>query len=626
MLLAACAHVGCASVARNAQVVRPGMAISDEAAGAAVAESGATIGRRRVDLSGYTETGDYAEVVAVCHGLAARYPQAARCASIGTTMQGRALVALVVEVRAQGAGAASATSTQPTILVQAGIHAGEIEGKDASLAFASELLRFGTLDGQAAAGALDPNARSIAAAAHAARWIFVPVLSPDGHERRSVNNRPNQRGPREMGFRTNGVNLNLNRDYMKADSPEIRALLRVINEANPVMLVDLHTTDGAKFEHDVAVMVTPNAPRQDALAAPARALQTALQQRLTALGHLPLWFYPAWEKNDDPTSGAALGEPPARFSHGYSVQRGMLGVLVETHSWRSYRERYLSTYHVLRALGEQVVQQGRAWVEAQGAVAAANAKLAAQPVDLVYTPTGIEQVVAFRGYRITRVASEISGATWTQYDERTPEIWQVPLHGKLAPSVTVTAPVAGYVIDGGYAALVAPVLQAHGIVYQRIAIGPTAVAVETFRPTNVDLAARAYEGRQRAELKGDWRPESRVLAMGAIYVPIAQVRSRVVLGLLEPRSPDSMAGWGFFNAVFEQKEYLEDYVAEEEARNMLRADPALAAAWQVALADKAFAANPQARLAFFAKRHSSWDERHNLLPVFRIATVPALLR
>ena len=88
-------------------------------------------------------------------------------------------------------------------------------------------------------------------------FIFVPVFNIDGHERFGRWNRPNQRGPEEMGWRTTAQNLNLNRDYVKADSPEMQAMLRLVNEWDPLAYIDLHVTDGAKFEHDISIQVEP---------------------------------------------------------------------------------------------------------------------------------------------------------------------------------------------------------------------------------------------------------------------------------------------------------------------------------------------------------------------------------
>src|SRR5262249_61979455 len=114
---------------------------------------------------------------------------------------------------------------------------------------------------------------------------FVPVFNIDGHERFGPNNRPNQRGPKEMGFRATAQNLNLNRDYVKAEAPEMQALLALWAEWDPVMLVDLHTTDGAMFEPDVSVTVAPATPL-------VVGLQHAVLDRLPAMKHLPLAFYP----------------------------------------------------------------------------------------------------------------------------------------------------------------------------------------------------------------------------------------------------------------------------------------------------------------------------------------------
>ena len=114
------------------------------------------------------------------------------------------------------------------------------------------------------------------------------------------------------------------------------------------------------------------------------------------------------------------------------------------------------------------------------------------------------------------------------------------------------------------------------------------------------------------------------MSLGALFVPIAQPKARLVMALLEPQSEDSLAAWGEFNNAFEQKEYMEDYVAEDVARAQLAADPQLAASFSNRLVtDKEFAASPQARLAFFSRRHASYDERFNLYPVMRTATVPA---
>lgn len=128
----------------------------------------------------------------------------------------------------------------------------------------------------------------------------------------------------------------------------------------------------------------------------------------------------------------------------------------------------------------------------------------------------------------------------------------------------------------------------------------------------------------RVKLDGAWTSETQSIGAGSLFVPIAQPRARLLMALLEPNAPDSLAAWGFFNACFEQKEHIEPYVAERIAREMLAEEPELRRQFDRRMAeDPEFAASPAARLEFFLRRHSSWDTRFNLYPVFRVEGLPA---
>jgi Zinc carboxypeptidase len=538
------------------------------------------------ERSGYVSTGRYDEAVALCRDFARAYRDV-RCDELGKTTEGRPLLALRITRRA---GA-------PTIYLEAGIHPGEIEGKDAGFVFLRDLL-----EGKVVPGVLD-----------AVNVVFVPVVNPDGHERFGPNNRPNQRGPVEMGFRTNAGRLNLNRDWVKIDSPEIRLLVELVNRTDPVLFVDLHTTDGAKFEHDIAILTAPYATRDDGLDEAARALSDKLQARMTALGHLPLPFYPSFIEDDKPAAGFAQGEAPPRFSQYYMAARGRMGILVETHSWRTYKERALSTYHALQAIFEAAAQDAKTWRSVCDDASKRAAALGGQTVTLIWENTKQSRELAFRGYAYKIEKSELSGGDWISYDEKTPQRWTVPYFDQLAPAITVTAPRGGYIVDGGFAPLVARLLDTHGITYQPV---DGKRAVETMRP-KIKLDGKTFEGRSRATFEGAWMPETRTLDRGAIYIPIAQPSARLVLHLFEPTLPDSLAQWGFFNAAFERKEYMEPYVAEQVAREMLAADPTLRAAFDAYVATDPKMGASQ-RLDFFYRRHPSWDERVDLLPVYRV--------
>jgi zinc carboxypeptidase len=536
----------------------------------------------------YVQTGRYDEAIRLCHDFARAYDHV-RCEEIGKTGEGRPMLALHI-----GRG------DHPAIYIQAGIHAGEIEGKDAGFWFLRDLL-----DGKVAAGALD-----------ALDVVFIPVVNPDGHERVSPNNRPNQRGPAEMGFRTNDARLNINRDYVKAETPEMQALLRAFNAFHPVVFVDLHTTDGAKFEHDISINMAPVAPRGDKLDEAAAALGRATVQRLTELGHLPVGFYPSFINNDDPASGFAVSEAPPRFSHIYAGVRSRLGMLVETHSWRTYRERAQSTYHALQAIFETARQHAGEWAAATAAAERADQQLGGSDVTLFWDTGPHKTEIAFRGYAYSRTHSEISNHDWIVYDEKKPEIWRVPLFDQLVPKVTVHVPRAGYVIDGGFAQMIGAVLAHHGLRFVAVDGQPRA-ELGVFRASKVSYQPQ-FEGHTPAVIEGAWTSETRTLERGAIFVPIAQPGARLVMHLLEPSLPDSLVQWGLLNGVFERKEYMEPYVAEQVARDMIAANPKLQGEFDAAVAaDPELAGSWFRRLDWFYKRSPAWDERVNLLPIYR---------
>jgi hypothetical protein len=541
------------------------------------------------ETSKYERTGRYAEAVQLCHDFARVYAEVT-CEEIGRTLEDRPIVMLRIS---RGPG-------RPTIFFEGGIHAGEIEGKDAGFWFVRDIL-----DGKVAPGALDH-----------VDIAFVPVINPDGHERFSPNNRPNQRGPTEMGFRTNGARLNINRDFVKADTREIRALLGVMRRYDPIVFVDLHATDGAKFEHDISVLVSPFARRGDQLDETAHALSDHIQARLTALGHLPVPFYPSFEKDDDPSSGFAAGEAPLRFSQAYAAARSRIGILVETHSWRTYNERVHSTYHALQALFERATTDAESWAKVARDADAADVTLAGTELPLEYDNTSHVTQIAFRGYAYESRKSELTGGTWVVYDETKPQIWNVPLKDEIATKVATRIPRAGYIVDGSFAALLAPVLELHGIGYVKVQ-GTPRVQLETYRATKVTFKP-PFEGRTRVELDGAWAPETRTLEQGAIFVPTTQRLVRVLVHLMDPAGPDSFAQWGFVTAAFEKKEYIETYVIEEQARQMLARDDKLRAEWEAATAkDEELRQNPDKIRDWFYRRHPAWDDRYNLLPIYR---------
>ena len=557
------------------------------------------------ERTGYAQTGRYAEVEQLCGAFGKAFPFKARCERFGTTPEGRPLLALVASADGSITPEWTTLRKRPVVLVQAGIHAGEIDGKDAGLLLLRELLS-GT-------GATAELLKQVTV-------VFVPVLNVDGHERFGPNNRPNQRGPVEMGFRVTAQNLNLNRDWVKADAPETRALLALQRRWSPVLYVDLHVTDGAKFEHDVAVITEPRGGSTVALRKEADALRTRALGRLEQLGHLPVPFYPAFDVEDDPASGITWGVTPPRFAHGYAAHRNRLAVLVETHSWRQYPHRVKTTRDTLLALLEAAAAAGTGWMKVEADADAQDLQLAGSNLPLSFGVKATPRPLSFRGYAYTRTPSALSGQPWTRYDESTPETWTVPLKQDVEPKLVTRLPKAGWAVPAAFAPRVKQVLEAHGFRHELLK-GAASLYMEVFRAKSVTFRPGPYEGRQQATVTGGWKREPQQLPPGSLFVPVSQPGLWLLANLLEPESPDSLTAWGLFNAVFEQKEFLEDYVAEEEARRMLAQDKGLQAEFDARFPSPD-AGTPPERLRFFAERHPSWDTHLNLVPVFRLDVAP----
>ena len=559
------------------------------------------------EQSGYMRTGRFDEVEKLCAAFQQAWPANVRCVEFGRTPENRPMLALVASADGTLDAASARQANRPVVLMQGGIHAGEIDGKDAGFLALKELL-----DGTVATGAL---AR--------VTFVFVPVFNVDGHERFGRWNRPNQVGPEEMGWRTTAQNLNLNRDYTKADAPEMQAMLRLLGDWDPILYADLHVTDGAQFEHDVSLSVTPTLAGDEELRRAGVGVRDELLHRLAAQGSLPIDFYPDFVRGDDPASGFAVAVAQTRFSQQYWATRNRLAVLVETHSWKDYATRVRITRNSIIAMLELAAARGADWRRAATAADERSAHIGGSTVALAYENTDHVAMIDFRGYAYTREPSAISGGLATRYDNARPQVWHVPLRDEVRPSITSVAPRGGYVVPPAHATWVGGKLALHGIQARTLTNAVTGTSVQTFRAAKVAMAPATFEGRAVMSVEGEWKNEMHGVPAGSLFVPIAQARSRLLMALLEPRDPDSLVSWGFFNAAFERKEYMEAYVAENVGATMLKEDAELKHEFERRLRDdRGFAASPAARLDFFYQRHPSWDDRVNLYPVYRIDSEP----
>ncbi len=557
------------------------------------------------EKTNYRETPRLAETLDYCRRLAAASPLV-RLTEFGRSGEGRSLPLVVAAEGNAFTPQAARAAGKIVVLVQANIHAGETDGKDAGLALLRDI-------------AISKARRALL---DKVTLLFIPIYNVDGHERRSPYNRINQNGPAEMGWRANATNLNLNRDYMKADAPETRAWLRLWNEWNPDLFIDCHVTDGADFRY----AVTYQYEQHENVPAPIRDwMKSAFDGRIIPAAETPdslFHTYLVFRDNRDPQNKGVEGfiaQP--RFATGYvPLTRNRPALLIETHMLKDYRTRVRGTYDVLRAALEEVNRDPASLLRA---VRAADEQVISE--GRVYDPARLVPLkveftdkyvpLTIKGVEFRRELSDVSGAVRVVYGPK-PYDYTVPFFNETR-TATTTAPPRYYVIPPQWTEVI-DVLAAHGVKMQRLTEAAT-LDVESYRFSDVKWAANSFEGRLLVAQKHQLVRERRPYEAGSVVVPLAQAAGRVVFNLLEPDAPDSLIVWGFFNPVFEQKEAGEDYVLERLAREMLAHDDQLRRDFERRLVDDPkFAANPAARLKFFHERSPYWDQQLNLYPVGRV--------
>ena len=577
--------------------------------------------RTPAETSGYRTTPDYAQTMAYLERIAAAAPGQVRIENFGKTGEGRDLNLVIASKNGAFDPAAIHASGRAILLVQNAIHAGEMDGKDACLALLRDIVI---------------NKTRAALLDHVV-FVFIPVYNIDGHERRSPYNRINQNGPEVIGWRGNGTNNNLNRDYMKADTPETRAFLKMFHRWMPDFFVDDHVTDGADFQYDVTFYAdaTPNV--DPGIARWLRdEVSPELVRQIDAAGHLAFPSLIDLIDNTDPARGLEMSGNPPRFSTGQMILENRPGLLVEIHMLKDYKTRVTGNYEILRALLEVLNRDANKVIAINKAADAAAGQLGAHPLSnekfpLALASSGDTTPVVFRGYQFTRALSEISGAMWVSYSH---EPWSVTLSlGGADKVASATTPPAAYIIPPQWTRAI-DMLAAHDVTMRRTT-SPWTGKVERCRCSGMEWQGPPFEGHHpifAGEGAGaqpgrfgqcTLSSEEMTFPIGSVVIPLNQRLSKVAIQWLEPEAPDSAVRWGFFDSAFEQREYGEAYVLEKLARENLAKDPALKAEFERRIqADPRFAASPRARLEFFYDR-SPWGVANHIgeYPVGRLLSL-----
>ena len=517
-----------------------------------------------------------------------------RIEQFGTSPEGRPIYAVIASK-----DGAEFDPSKPVLLAQAGIHPGEIDGKDAGMMLLRDIAVYGRDD------LLDR-----------VNLILIPILSVDGHERTSAHSRPNQRGPRIQGWRHTATNQNLNRDFVKLDQTEMRAVMGLIQRYRPDLYVDIHVTDGMDYQYDVTYGYNGENGIWSRSPATAQwldeAFKPAMNDALEAQGHIPGELVFGID-DSNPRAGLSDGGLGERFSNGWGSAAHVPTILIENHSLKPHEQRVLGTYVFLETAMRLLAERGDALREAVAQ------DRALRPTEILANFVSTEEPVAtreFLGIRYENYESPASGRLEIRWlGQPDPEPWMMPFYGS-HPTLTLARPEAYWVPS--YRADVIERLRLHGV-QMEVLDAPRTVPVQMLRLEDPRVSGRTSEGHVPITVESvttegrDW-----TFPAGSVRVPTDQPLGDLVVLALEPQSSESFFAWGMFPEILNRVEYIEAYAIAPLAERMLEADPALRAAFEARLAEDAdFAADGDARLAWFYERTPFYDERYRLYPIAR---------
>ncbi|MEI6059651.1 MAG: M14 family metallopeptidase [Bacteroidota bacterium] len=554
------------------------------------------------EKSNFTKTSSYTETIDFCEKLA-KASAALHYTSFGKSPEGKDLPLLIADRNGNFTPESVRISGNAVLLVEACIHAGECDGKDAGLMLLRDLVI---------------NKMNAQLLDHVT-ILFIPVFNTDGFERFGAFNRINQNGPEEMGWRTTAQDLNLNRDFMKADAPEMQAWLRLFNAWLPDFFVDCHVTDGADFQYTMTYALETQGSMEKELSDwTATVCEPYLVNEMKKSG-FPVFPYVQFRNWHDPRSGLTIGVAPPMLSQGYCAIQNRPGLLIETHMLKPYKARVTSTYtmllHTLELLNKEYKTLQKLENKADTYTAAGTFRKEPFPVSFSESYADSTQI-DFLGFDYTIDTSDLTGGLWFKYNEQKPVNWQLTLFPDCKASRFVSLPEA-YLIPPQCITIIER-LKLHGIKMTSLA-HEVSCKVKISRFRNVEWQKRSYEGHHKLTYGLADTLETSTFPTGTMLVEMDQRTARVIAHLLEPASPDSYAAWGFFDAYLEQKEYAESYVMEVLARDMIRKNPELKTQFeQKKASDKAFASDPEEMLNWFYSKTPYWDSHYNLYPVGRI--------
>lgn len=484
------------------------------------------------------------------------------------------------------------------ILVNNGIHPGESDGIDATMM----LFR-------------DYASKKIAIPKNTI-LVTIPVYNIGGALNRNSTSRVNQNGPAQYGFRGNARNFDLNRDFIKADTRNTLSFASIFHRVNPDIFIDTHVSNGADYQYTLTHLFTQHNKLGGELG-------DYLERRFIPSFEKSLWEHD-WEItpyvnvfNEVPDKGFQQFLDTPRYSTGYAALWNSIGLMIETHMLKPYKDRVTGTYRAIQSIVEVTERDGPTIKDLRARAQRKYLTERYYPLNFKVDSSTFSNFT-FKGYEGETIKSEITGKDRLRYDQTKPFEKEIDFYNTYLPTERVEIPRA-YVIPQGWWNVINLLRE------NKIEMAPfsrdTVMQVEVYKIEDYDTRTIAFEGHYpHYNTQVSKSIETVAFRKGDFYIKTFQPGVRYLLETLEPVSTDSFFNWNFFDAILQQKEGFSSYVFEDEVLELFRENPALKEEFEdKKRQDREFAGSSNDQLNWIYKRSGYYEEAHLRYPVFRVS-------
>ncbi|WP_114490605.1 M14 family metallopeptidase [Candidatus Ulvibacter alkanivorans] len=550
----------------------------------------------RFEKSQGKQTATYEEVIAFYEALSKQY-KSVNIYELDDTDSGKPLHLVTFNTNRTFESEFAGDRDKNIMLINNGIHPGESDGIDASMLLFRDLSE----------GKITAPKNTIVA--------VIPVYNIGGALNRNSTTRTNQNGPEAYGFRGNARNYDLNRDFIKADTKNARAFAKVFRMVNPDVFVDNHVSNGADYQYVLTHLFT----QHNKLGGPlGNYLHTSLMPQLEDSLQQKNWDITPYVNvfNTTPDKGFTQFMDSPRYSTGYTTLFHTLGMMVETHMLKPYKERVEGTYELMKSL-LYITDKDAEVIRELRKNTLANYKVGKHyplnwKIDSTRTST-----LSFKGYEGIRTPSPLTGADRLQYDREQPYTKDVTYYNYFTPTDSVVIP-KQYIIPQGYWNVI-ELLKLNKIKMDRVR-QDTVITAQVYRIKDFETRNRPYEGHYlHYNTKVETHTEEVSIRKNDYIVDTQQPGVRYLLETLEPTAPDSFFNWNFFDTILQQKEGFSPYVWEDKAIEFLNENPTIKAEFEAKkAAEPSFAANWFAQLDWIHKKSPNYESSHLRYPIVRV--------